>query len=147
MTMAETRQFLSFFVGEFFFGVDLDRVREVVSGAELTPVPLSPPEVRGLINLRGQILSAIDLGRCLQLAARPVRQTQVNIIAYADGGCVSLLVDKICDVVSVDADAFEYRPATLQGRPRELIRGAFKLDGQLLLALDTEKVLDALCSG
>ena len=142
--MSETQQLSSFFVDELFFGVDVSKVQEVVSGAELTPVPLSPPIVRGLINLRGQIVTAIDLRRCLQLPERPVGQPSVNMIVFTEGGCVSLLVDRPGDVLSVDADEFEYPPATLEGRSRNLIRGAFKLNGKLLLVLDADKVVDTL---
>ena len=142
--MTGSGQFASFFVNEFLFGIDVAKVQEVVSGAEVTPVPLAPPIVRGLINLRGQIVTAIDLRRCLQLPERPDPQPFVNMIVYADDGCVSLLVDRAGDVLSVEADEFEYPPATLEGRSRELIYGAFKLNGKLLLVLDTDKVVDAL---
>lgn len=139
--MSDPQQFSSFFVDQFLFGIDVAKVQEVVSGPELTPVPLSPPMVRGLINLRGQIVTAIDLRRCLQLAERPDGQPFVNMIVFTEDGCVSLLVDRVGDVLSVDAQEFEHPPATLERRPRELIRGAFKLNGQLLLILDTDKVV------
>jgi len=137
-------QFSSFIVDEFLFGVDVAKVQEVVSGAEVTPVPLCPPIVRGLINLRGQIVTAIDLRRCLHLPERPACEPFVNMIVYTHDGCVSLLVDRAGDVLSVDAEEFEYPPATLEGRSRELIQGAFKLNGKLLLVLDTDKVVDTL---
>lgn len=140
--MAEKQQFSSFFVDDIFFGVEVAKVQEVVSGPEITPVPLSHRVVRGLINLRGQIVTAIDLRRCLQMAERPVGQLFVNLIIYIGDGCVSLLVDQVGDVLSVDEDEFEYPPATLQGRSRELIRGAYKLEGKLMLVLDTDKVVD-----
>ena len=142
--MTESRQFSSFFVNEFLFGIDVAKVQEVVSGAEVTPVPLAPAIVRGLINLRGQIVTAIDLRRCLQLPEPPVCQPFVNMIVYTDDGTVSLLVDRAGDVLSVDAGEFEYPPATLEGRSRDLIQGAFKLDGRLLLVLDTNKVVGTL---
>jgi purine-binding chemotaxis protein CheW len=141
--LAEKQQFSSFFVDDIFFGVEVAKVQEVISGPEITPVPLSPLAVRGLINLRGQIVTVIDLRRCLQLAERPIDQFPVNLIVYTDDGCVSLLVDQIGDVLSVDEDQFENPPATLQGRSRELIRGAYKLEGKLMLVLDTDKVVEA----
>jgi purine-binding chemotaxis protein CheW len=139
-----TGQFSTFFVDEFLFGIDIAKVQEVVSGPELTPVPLSPPIVRGLINLRGQIVTAIDLRRCLELSHPSVCQPFVNIIIYTEDGCVSLLADRAGDVLSVDSEEFEYAPPTLEGRLRELIRGAFKLDRRLLLVLDTDKVVEGL---
>jgi purine-binding chemotaxis protein CheW len=141
--LAEKQQFSSFFVRDIFFGVEVAKVQEVISGPEITPVPLSHLAVRGLINLRGQIVTVIDLRRCLQLAERPIGQFPVNLIVYTDDGCVSLLVDQIGDVLSVDEDQFEFPPATLQGRSRELIRGAYKLEGKLMLVLDTDRVVEA----
>jgi purine-binding chemotaxis protein CheW len=141
--LAEKQQFSSFFVDDIFFGVEVAKVQEVISGPEITPVPLSHPAVRGLINLRGQIVTVIDLRRCLQLGERPAGQLLVNLIVYTEDGCVSLLVDQVGDVLSVDEEQFEYPPATVQGRSRELIRGAYKLQGQLMLVLDTDKVVEA----
>ena len=141
--MAEKLQFSSFFVDDIFLGVEVAKVQEVISGPEITPVPLSHLAVRGLINLRGQIVTVIDLRRCLELAEQPAGQVLVNLIVYTDDGCVSLLVDQVGDVLSVDEDQFEYPPVTLQGRSRELIRGAYKLEGKLMLVLDTDKVVEA----
>jgi len=141
--LAEKQQFSSFFVDDIFFGVEVAKVQEVISGLEITPVPLSHLAVRGLINLRGQIVTVIDLRRCLQLAERPTGQLPVNLIVYTDDGCVSLLVDQVGDVLSVDEDQFEYPPATVQGSSRELIRGTYKLERQLMLVLDTDKVVKA----
>ena len=140
--MADKQQFSSFFVDELFFGVEVEKVQEVMIGAEITPVPLAPPVVRGLINLRGQIVTVIDLRRCLGFVERPTGQLLVNFIVYTDDGCASLLVDQVGDVLSVDENDFESIPATLQGRTRELIRGVYKLAGRLLLVLDTEKIVD-----
>ena len=140
--MADKQQYSSFFVDELFFGVEVEKVQEVISGAVVTPVPLARPVVRGLINLRGQIVTAIDLRRCLGLAERPSDKPLVNLIICTSDGCASLLVDQVGDVLGVDENDFESIPPTLQGRSRELIRGAYKLDGRLLLVLDTEKVID-----
>lgn len=140
--MADKQQYSSFIVDDLFFGVEVEKVQEVMSGAVITPVPLARPIVRGLINLRGQIVTAIDLRRCLGLAERPSDKPQVNLIIYTNDGCASLLVDQVGDVVGVDENEFESIPATLQGLSRELIRGAYKLDGRLLLILDTDKVID-----
>jgi purine-binding chemotaxis protein CheW len=140
--MADKQQYSSFFVDELFFGVEVEKVQEVMSAAAVTLVPLAPPVVRGLINLRGQIVTAIDLRRCLGLAEQQSEKSFVNLIIYTNDGCASLLVDQVGDVLGVDENDFESIPATLQGRSRELIRGAYKLDGRLLLVLDTEKVMD-----
>ena len=85
-------------------------------------MPLAPPVVRGLINLRGQIVTAIDLRRRLELRDRPADQLPVNVVVHTDDGAVSLLVDEIGDVLEVPENAFERPPETLQGTARELIR-------------------------
>ncbi len=140
--MAERHHFASCLVDDLFFGIEIEKVQEVAVGAEITPVPLSSPLVRGLLNLRGHIVTAIDLRRCLQLSERPADRQPVSLILRTDGAWVCLLVDGVGDVLEVNDDDFEFPPETLRGRSREFIRGAYKLDGSLLLALDTERVLN-----
>lgn len=140
--MTERKQFSSFFVDGLFFGIEVAKVQEVMGAVYMTPVPLAPPAVRGLINLRGQIVTSIDLRCCLQLNERPADQVPVNLILYTDDGCTSLLVDDVGEVLEVDETTFEPPPETLQGRPRELIRGAYKLDNRLMHVLDVERTLN-----
>lgn len=144
--MAATHLVASFYIDDLLFGLDVTMVQEVTDGVKLTPVPLAPPAVRGLLNLRGQILTAIDLRRSLQLPDRPADQRPVNLILRTDDGGTSLLVDRISDVLEVDDASFEPPPATLRGRLRELIRGAYKLDGCLLLALDAAVVVGEIAA-
>ena len=139
--MAQKQQLASCLVDGRLFGIDVAAVQEVMSGVELTPVPLAPPIVGGLLNLRGHIVTAIDVRRCLELAERPADQRPVNLILRTDEECTSLLVDAVGDVLDVDENDFECPPETLRGRSRELIRGAYKLDGRLLLVLDIEEML------
>jgi purine-binding chemotaxis protein CheW len=94
--------------------------------------------VSGLINLRGQIVTAIDLRERLGLARRPAEKLPMNVVVRSDDGAVSMLVDEIGDVQEVDGDTFEPAPHTLRGEARKLIRGAYKLKDRLLLVLDTE---------
>ena len=98
-------------------------------------------EVRGIMNLRGQIVTAIDLRTRLGLPGRPEDQQPMNVVLMDGGGMISLLVDRIGDVVDVEDALFEPPPETLRGIARELIVGAFKLKHQLLLILDAEKVV------
>jgi purine-binding chemotaxis protein CheW len=141
--MEEKRQFSSFFVDDFLFGIAVEKVQEVASSANMTPVPLAPPKVSGLINLRGQIVTAIDLRRCLELSDRAPGQEPVNVILRTDDGYASLLVDRVGEIVEVDEDAFERPPETLRGPGRELIRGAYKLNGKLMHVLDLDRTLQA----
>ncbi|MGL4553355.1 MAG: chemotaxis protein CheW, partial [Gemmataceae bacterium] len=124
-----------------YFGVDVLRVQEVIRCQGMTRVPLAPPSVRGLINLRGQIVTAIDLRRRLELTDRPADQQPVNVVVRTDDGAVSLLVDEIGDVVTVGGEPFEGPPETLRRPARDLIRRAYKLADRLLLAIDLDRLL------
>ena len=125
------------------YGIEVEHVQEVLRSQQLTRVPLAPTAVAGLINLRGQVVTAIELRERLGRPPRPEGTDAVVIVVRLHGEAVSLLVDSIADVVDVDADDFEAPPDTLEGQARDLIRGAFKLDGQLLLALDVQKAVSA----
>jgi purine-binding chemotaxis protein CheW len=137
--MSAPRRFCTFTLGDLFFGVEVTEVQEVIRYQPMTPVPLAPRVVEGLINLRGQIVTAIDLRRRLGLEERSAGERPMNIVVGGADGAVSLLVDEIADVVEVDEDAFEPPPETLQGEARALIPGAYKLDDRLLLVLDTAR--------
>ncbi len=139
--MAAHQQFCTFFLNDLFLGLEVEKVQEVIRFQETTRVPLSPPIVGGLINLRGQIVTALDLRRRLGLPQRSDDQPPMNVVIHTDDGSLSLLVDEIGDVVEVQQDDFEAPPDTLMGDARELIRGAFKLKGRLLLVLNTERAV------
>jgi purine-binding chemotaxis protein CheW len=137
--MSQTLQFCTFYLDRVLFGVELQGVQEVIQRLELTDVPLAPGVVEGLMNLRGQIVTAIDLRRRLELPARPERMTPMNVVVRSGEEAVSLLVDEIGDVVEVEPDTFEPPPETLQGKIRTVILGVHKLEKQLMHVLDIEK--------
>jgi purine-binding chemotaxis protein CheW len=132
------RQLCTFFVDGLQFGIDVRRVQEVIRDQPMTPVPLAPPMVQGLINLRGQIVTAIELRHRLGVAPRPAGELPINVVARHDDGVVSLLVDEIGDVVDVDENSYEPPPETLSAESKSLITGVYKLEQQLLLLLNTE---------
>jgi purine-binding chemotaxis protein CheW len=137
-----SRQFATFEVADQLFGVEVDTVQEVLSYNEYTPVPLAPPAVGGLFNLRGQVIAAVDLRVQLGLARQALQGPVMNVILRGDGEPVSLLVDRIGEVVDLDEEAFEPPPDTLSGPTRELVVGTFKLAGRLMLALDVTQAVD-----
>ena len=143
----DEQQFCTFFIDSLFFGVDVMRVQEVLRGQEMTRVPLAPAVVQGLINLRGQIVTAIDLRRRLELPPRAPDHVSMNVVVRTDDGAVSLLVDDIGDVIKVQTDTFEPPPETLTGVTRHLIRGIHKLEKQLLLVLDIDRTVDLASNG
>jgi purine-binding chemotaxis protein CheW len=136
-----TKQFCTFYLNGLYFGVAVLRVQEVLRYQPMTMVPLSPPTVRGLINLRGQIVTALDLRERLELPARVTAEPPMNVVIRSDDGAVSLLVDEIGDVVEISDDVFEQPPETIRGVARDLIKGVYKLKSQLLLVLDTERTI------
>lgn len=133
----QARQLCTFHVGDLFLGIDVRQVQEVLRHQKMTRVPLAPGAVRGLINLRGQIVTAIDLRARLDMPPRTDGSPPLNVVVRGDDGVVTLLVDEIGDVRDVSPDNFERPPETLRGRSRELIVGAYKLVDRLLLLLDT----------
>jgi purine-binding chemotaxis protein CheW len=140
--MSSTQQFCTFFLDGHFFGTPVPQVQEVIQYQAMTRVPLAPSTVSGMINLRGQIVSAIDLRRRLDLHDRAPEQRPMNVVVRTNEGAVSLLVDEIGDVIEVEEDTLESPPETLQGFAREVVRGVYKLSGRLLLALDIDRVVD-----
>jgi purine-binding chemotaxis protein CheW len=138
--MAE-QQFATFWLAGYLFGIEVVKVQEVLRYQRMTAVPLAPPEIAGLINLRGQIVTALDLRRRLDLPDRPDNKLPMNVVVRTDEGSLALLVDEIGDVMEVGDETFEPPPETLRGPAHDLIRGSYKLDDRLLLVLDTERVV------
>jgi purine-binding chemotaxis protein CheW len=135
-------QFATFFVADLFFGVDVLRVQEVLRFQQMTRVPQAPDVIEGLINLRGQIVTAIDMRRRLRLPPRAGNQTPMNMVIRTEDGAVSLLVDEIGDVLDMDSANYERPPENLNPEARDLIRGVYKLEDRLLLVLDAERTVD-----
>lgn len=140
--MTTTKQYATFWLGPALYGVEVQRVREVLREQDITPVPLAPPTVAGLINLRGQVVTAVDLRE--RLAPGGERGAESMLVVVLVGGePVALLVDRIGGVVDVCDEQFEPPPDTLVGAMRELISGAYKMDGHLLLDLDIDTAVAA----
>lgn len=135
-------QFCTFLLDGALYGVDVQEVQEVIRYQEMTRVPRAPEVVSGLINLRGQIVTAIDLRRRLGLAPRAEGEDPMNVVLRTEDGAVSLLVDRIGDVLTLSDEAFEQAPHMLSKAQRELLRGVYKLDKQLLLVLETHGLLE-----
>ncbi len=135
-------QLSTFHVGKYLFGVDVSLVQEVVRLQQITPVPLAVPEIAGLINLRGEVLTAIDLRARLGLPPAEGGREPVNVVVRVDDEPVSLLVDEIGGVLEVSQVPFEQTPSTVDERVRDLLLGAYTLPDRLLLALNARQVLD-----
>jgi len=138
---SDEQQYATFKVGNLLFGVDVHDVQEIIRSQQLTPVPLAPEVVRGLMNLRGQIITAIDLRHRLGVASTIAEADEMNIVVAFDAEKVSLVVDSVGDVIKVSRDTFEETPPTVGGKIRELSRGVFKLPNGLMLVLDTGRAV------
>ncbi|MCA0437345.1 MAG: chemotaxis protein CheW [Austwickia sp.] len=134
-------QYCTFRLGGHLFGVPVETVQEVLRQQELTKVPLSSPEVRGLINLRGQIVVTVDLRCRIGLPERAADTPVTNVVVRTSEGATSLLVDEIGDVLEPDLDRFEAPPETVPARVRDLVVRVCKLDHDLMLVLDTDKAV------
>ena len=138
--MEEKQQYATFNLAGSYFGISVGTVQEILRMQQMTPVPLAPSVVSGLINLRGQIVTAVDLRRRLGMVERDLGAAPVNVVIRSNGGIISLLVDEIGDVVEVSEDTFEPPPETLSSKAREMVRGVHKLNRRLMHVLDTDKV-------
>jgi purine-binding chemotaxis protein CheW len=135
------RQYATFLVDGLYFGIEVTEVQEVLRTQEMTRVPLAPEVIEGLINLRGQIVTAIDMRRRLHLPPRPEGSAPMNMVVRSDDEAISLLVDQIGDVLTVSSDSGEAPPENLAADHRSMIEGVHKLDGRLLLVLKRDRVL------
>jgi purine-binding chemotaxis protein CheW len=140
-TLTGQHQFCTFKINGLLYGVDLEQVQEIIRYQDMTTVPLSSKSVSGLINLRGQIVMAIDMRRRLGLPPSTSGEPPTNVVVRCDDETVSLLVDDIGDVIDASG-GFERPPATLRGVPRDLLQAVYKLDDGLLLILDVAAATD-----
>jgi purine-binding chemotaxis protein CheW len=141
----EQMQVATFKVGNLNFAIDVSVVQEVIKYQYMTPVPLAPPAVRGLINLRGQIITALDMRRILDIEPCDNVQSLLNVIINTGQEVISLMVDRIEDVLSINPDNFEKTPETVLQKYKKLLLGVYKLNPGLLLILDPEPIGSACC--
>jgi purine-binding chemotaxis protein CheW len=147
--MAE-QLFCTFLINGIYFGIDVQHVQEVIRPQVMTRVPLAPPDICGLINLRGNILTAIDLQQRLEMGESVMRSPTklvdeaqgFHIVVCSDNETVSFLVDEVRDVLEFTENTFQPPPATLKGRMRQMLAGAYPLPEGFVLILDIEKILN-----
>ena len=139
--MTGRQKFSTFYLDGLLFGIEVEGIQEILCDQEITPVPLASPIVVGLINLRGQIITAIDLRRRLGLKDRTANRIAVNIIVRTSDDVLSLMVDEVGEVVEVGDETFELPPETMDAKSRTLIRGVHKLTNHLMHVLDATEVV------
>ena len=141
LATAPTTQYATFRVDHLLLGIAVAQVREVFRYGEMTPVPLAPRAVEGLLNLRGQIVIALDLRRVLHLPSSPSATPPMNIVVEDGDGVISLLVDEIFDVLEVPVDAFTNVPENMPDSLKALIEGVCPTRQGLMLVLNVAQVL------
>jgi purine-binding chemotaxis protein CheW len=138
----DTHEFVSITVAEQLFGIPVLQVQDVLGPQRITRIPLAPSEVAGSLNLRGRIVTAIDLRTRLKLPPLPEGKTGMSVVVDHGGELYSIIVDAVGEVLSLDADTAERNPATLDPVWREVSGGIHRLDKTLLIVLDVARVLD-----
>ena len=139
---ADRRDFVSVTIADQLFGIPVLQVQDVLGSQRITRIPLAPTEVAGSLNLRGRIVTAIDIRIRLGLPPRPENPQAMSVVVDHGGELYSLLVDSVGEVLSLDSGDAERNPTTLDPIWREVSAGIYRLDGTLLIALDVARVLD-----
>lgn len=140
--MNEQRQYCTFFLAGRLLGIEVLKIQEVIRHQQVTEVPLADSVVCGLLNLRGSIVTTIDLRRRFGMSPLEGDALPTNIVCQTSGGLVSLLADRIGDVVEVNQADFEPPPDTACGKARELIEGVYMLPLGLMSVVDIDRVVD-----
>jgi purine-binding chemotaxis protein CheW len=137
----EERVFVTLTVADQLCGVPVLGVRDILGEHKITRIPLAPREIAGSLNLRGRIVTAVDLRRRLRLPEPPADQPRMSVVAEQGGELYALLVDQVSEVMSLKASAFERNPPTLPPAWAEFSSGIYRLDNRLLVVLDVAKLL------
>jgi purine-binding chemotaxis protein CheW len=141
MSASAVSQLVTFWVGDRYCGIPVESVQELLRRLPITPVPLAGDAICGLINLRGQIVTAIDMRQRLGLPAGVAEAAPaMSIILRTEQGPLSVMVDRVGEVLDVDPAAVDPPPESLNGEARRVVRGVVKLPDRLLLVLDSGEV-------
>jgi len=135
-------QYCTFYLDKKHYGIPMMEVQEVMLQQSLTPVPLAPSVVRGLMNLRGNIVLSIDIRRRLGLPESDPTQDSIQIITQGPAGLVGWMVDQMGEVADLDPAAGEIPPGTVPAANRELTQSVFQLESGLLMVLDGQRILE-----
>jgi len=135
-------EYVTALIGGQLFGLPILRVQDVFAPERLTRVPLAPGEIAGVLNLRGRIVTLIDMRHRLGLAKRDDEQAVMALGVESRGESYGLLIDSVGEVLKLDDMAREPNPSNLDPRLASVSTGIYRLDGQLLMVLDVDRVLD-----
>lgn len=137
-----TEDYVTVFIGDQLLGLQVLRVQDVLGPQRITRVPLAPPEVLGSLNLRGRIVTAIDVRRRLGLPARTDKKPSMSVVVEHHGDLYSLQVDSVGEVMTLNVDDYEANPSTMEQLWREVSNGIYRLKDRLLVVLDVDRLLN-----
>jgi len=135
------RDYITVWIGGQLFGLPILLVQDVFMPDSITGVPLSMEEIAGVLNLRGRIVTAIDMRRRLGLPPRQEDEPTIAVGIEENNESYGLLIDSVGDVLTLDTDSYEENPANLDPRWASVSGGVHRLDGQLMVVLDVDRVL------
>ena len=141
-TQQDSTEYVTAMIGGQLFGLPIVRVQDVFIPERLTRVPLAPPEIAGVLNLRGRIVTLIDLRRRFGLGQRESGQVTMAIGVESRAESYGLLIDSVGEVLKLEDAAREPNPINLDERLARVSAGIYRLDGQLLIVVDVDRVLD-----
>lgn len=141
--MSKPRQLSTFYVADRLYGIDVIQVQEVTKQLPITPIHLAPSHIKGLINLRGQIATAIGMRELFGINAEAV-PIQMAVVCRVDGNLLSLVVDRIGDVIEVSNEHFETSPETLDESIRRFMQGVYKTPDSILSVIEIQKLTEIL---
>ncbi|MDJ0980379.1 MAG: chemotaxis protein CheW [Kiloniellales bacterium] len=139
--MSRSEDFVSFSIAGQLFGIPVLKVQDVLASYKISRIPLAPPEIMGQLNLRGRVVTAIDIRRRIGLPPRDGKDKSMSIVVDNDNELYSLIVDSVGEVLSLDSTAFEASPPTLDPSFRTYAVGVYRLDQGLLVLLDVACLL------
>jgi purine-binding chemotaxis protein CheW len=141
---SDSMQLATFYLDDLRFGVDITEIQEINRQHNLTEVPHTPRHVRGVINLRGEVVTVLDLRTILGLGNTKFVRTSRNIILQGQGEPVGLLVDRLSDVVTIERDVLEPPPANIAGVDARFMYGVYQMEGELMVILKIEELASPL---
>jgi purine-binding chemotaxis protein CheW len=137
----DTNDYVTMSIADQVFGIPVLKVQDVLGPQRITRIPLAPKEIAGSLNLRGRIVTAIDIRQRLDLPAMPVGHRNMSIVVESKNEMYSLIVDKVGEVMSLEKNTYEKSPATLDPKWRDIAGGIHRLESRLLIVLDIERLL------
>lgn len=140
--MTAVSDYVTLTIDHQLFGIPVLQVQDILSTVQITRVPLAPPEIAGSLNLRGRIVTAFDMRKRLELDPVPAGTKMMNVVVEHKNELYSLIVDRVGEVLSLQDDAFETNPPTMDKHLREISKGIFQLDKQLLIIVDIATLLN-----